>query len=64
MIELKTKRYKIQIIGGNTKGGKQPQAYCAIPTKWFRAHGLEKGDSLEITYSDDPEDKYFTVRIP
>ena len=56
------KRFRIQIIGGNLKEGKQPQAYLAIPMKWFDAHNLTKGDELEVSFNLD--DKILCVSIP
>ena len=52
---MKTKRYKIQVLGGNVAASKQPQAYIAIPMKWLRSHGLERGDVLEVSYDVDEE---------
>lgn len=55
------KKYKIQMLGGNPKEGKQAQCYIAIPMKWFNEHELEKGDELEVsilTMGDEPVLQY------
>jgi len=56
------KRFRIQIIGGNIKEGKQPQAYIALPMRWFDAHALKKGDELEVSYDVDKD--ILCVSIP
>jgi hypothetical protein len=60
---MRTKKYSIQVLGGNKSAGKQPQAYIALPMKWVREHRLSKGDKLEITY-DMLEDDTIFVSIP